>query len=231
MHTLYCLFAKHNVRFRKTIRRSTTITVESKMNISSLPGEIQNMIIRHLHPSAAVALGHTNRYFHSISSLHILPISIVEAFLEERIPYMLRMDNYLCASCFHSKPPERFLESQITEKRSKEGSERNLRRCLDCMKEQISPGSIVELGKMGQKHVLCMACVNFRSPYCVQCRWCSVCACLEGEILTYRKAADMDPKTPDWIVPVTNTCEKHLWSNDQELMAAARGEKTEKRGE
>lgn len=52
-------------------------TIDEGPSLSNLPGELQDLIIINLHPSAAIALSQTNWHFHSCTNLYRLPRSVV----------------------------------------------------------------------------------------------------------------------------------------------------------
>lgn len=178
--------------------------MKSRAGLCDLPGEIQDKIILRLEPSAAIALLQTNKHFHAICSLHRLDKQAVRDFLEARKRPMLYMRNYLCSSCYHSKPLSHFLQTQVTRKRRKEGSEAHMRMCFECMRTRVTPGSIVNMGNEDQRKIVCMVCTQLRTRFCLQCRWCNYCV-EKGETVTVRK---------NWVtaVPLVMYCGQHEWS-------------------
>ena len=94
-------------------------------SLCELPTEIQHLIVLNLHPSAAIALKRTNRWFHTHISLHRLGRPEVFRFLteHENLPKFSKNFHqgkrtsslgYACFTCLTIKPATNFTEDQIT---------------------------------------------------------------------------------------------------------------------
>ena len=103
------------------------------MSLPHLPSELQDLIITHLHPSAAIALRQTSRHYHTTVSLHRLAPDIVHSFLgdlDHRPPIQfedgVKCKLFACYTCLCIKPGIQFEVLEI------ECAERHDRQCLGC---------------------------------------------------------------------------------------------------
>ena len=76
--------------------KSDAGTNNESLFLTNLAGELQNLIVANLHPSAAIALSQTNHYFNSFVSLHTLPSSVVHDFLQKKERLYKHIDHFAC---------------------------------------------------------------------------------------------------------------------------------------
>lgn len=100
--------------------------------LSNLAGELQNLIITNLHPSAAIALSQTNRHFHSCAHLHRLPSPTVFDYLQEKELLPIKLDDYACYTCLRFKPRPTFGTRQTRSILEKLGQSAHKRYCFEC---------------------------------------------------------------------------------------------------
>lgn len=103
------------------------------MSLRQLPSELQDLIITHLHPSAAIALRQTNHDYHTTVSLHRLAPEIVRDFLDylDQRPRRQTDDGlsckmFACYKCLCMKPGVQFEYLEIG------CAGRHDRQCLRC---------------------------------------------------------------------------------------------------
>ena len=160
---------------------------------ASLPPELHHMIILELTPSAAIALGGTNRYFRSLNCLSRLDPLDVKRYFRIINLRMVDHSSFLCTSCCCVKPPDEFSTKRLIGEWSKRGLKSWSRQCLECMFDTIEPGDEVFLGlrekprsgrgrnkqwreRLAQKKmVMCIDCMELKDGWCDECRWCWGC--------------------------------------------------------
>ncbi len=76
---------------------------EEKPSLSNLAGELLNLIIMNLHPSAAITLSQTNHHFNSFANLHQLPFPVVFDYPQEKETLPAYWDDYIAKDVFNSK--------------------------------------------------------------------------------------------------------------------------------
>ncbi len=81
---------------------------DEQPGLTNLAGELQDLIIINLHPSAAIALSQTNHHFHSCVSLHRLPFPVVFEYFQEKELLSIHSDDYACYTCLRLQPRSDF---------------------------------------------------------------------------------------------------------------------------
>lgn len=150
----------------------------SNLNLYTLPTELQHHIVLNLHPSAAIALKQTNRYFHTHISLHRLNPVTVKQYIHEVELQPRHSDGYACFTCLRVRPMTAFTVSQLGAKTSKGGAYSSGRFCLDCGVEhkRFKPGSVLNIaGDESHPKVFCGSCSTVQSYFCGKCHWCAAC--------------------------------------------------------
>ena len=74
-----------------------------KPTLCNIAGELQDIIITNLHPSAVIALSLTSRYLFFWVSLRRLPSSLVFDYLQKKELLRAHADDYACYSCLRLK--------------------------------------------------------------------------------------------------------------------------------
>ena len=166
---------------------------KEKPTLCGLPTEIQHLIVLNLHPSAAIALRQTNRWFHQHICLHRLDQHEVSIFLSERerSPKFCHGPQpgqrggflgYACFSCLCIKPATCFTQSQVVGHYAKErGSERgqfsDQRYCIDCglQQKKFHPGQLLKMAGGAKPKAFCSACSGVQAYFCPKCRLCMAC--------------------------------------------------------
>ena len=150
----------------------------SNLNLYTLPTELQHHIVLNLHPSAAIALKQTNRYFHAHISLYRLNPFKVKQYLHEVELRPRHCDNYACFTCLRVRPKTAFTVSQLGVKTRKFGAYYSGRFCLDCGVEskKFKPGTVLIIaGDESHPKVFCGSCSTVQSYFCGKCHWCAAC--------------------------------------------------------
>lgn len=91
------------------------------LTLSDVVGELQNLIIANLHPSAAIALSQTNHHFHACANLHQLPLSLVSQYFREKELLPAHRGEYACYTCMRLKHRSSFAPSQTKSPRGHTG--------------------------------------------------------------------------------------------------------------
>ena len=152
--------------------------MDSSPSLCSLPTELQHHIVLNLHPSAAIALKQTNRYFHTHISLHRLDPLKVKRYLHEVELRQRHRDNYACFTCLRVRFMTAFTASQLGVKTRRTNAHSYERFCLDCGIEnkKFRPGSILIIaGDQSHPRVFCGSCAAVQSYFCGKCHWCAAC--------------------------------------------------------
>ena len=139
-------------------------TVDERPTLSNLAGELQNLIFKHLHPSAAARLRQTNHYFNSSVDI---PMSAVFDYLQEKERLPTHSDDYDCFICLRLKSRSSFGQSQTRSPRGKDGDSSRERFCVDCRT------CIMVFG--GKQLLLCRRCETLQKRFCEACRLCDSC--------------------------------------------------------
>ena len=163
-------------------------------SLCELPTEIQHLIVLNLHPSAAIALKRTNRWFHTHISLHRLGRPEVFRFLteHENLPKFSKNFHqgkrtsslgYACFTCLTIKPATNFTEDQITGHYGKYATFNETparlnsirRSCIDCslMKKAFYPGQVLRMADGETLNLFCPACQNLQAYFCDDCLFCT----------------------------------------------------------
>ena len=147
-------------------------TVDERPTLSNLAGELQNLIFKHLHPSAAARLRQTNHYFNSSVDI---PISAVFDYLQEKELWPTHSYDFACFICLRLKSRFSFDKNQTRLKRGTWGDSSRERFCVDCgiKARKYSPTSIIVIG--GKKLLLCRHCETLQGGFCEACRICDSC--------------------------------------------------------
>lgn len=111
---------------------SASSGADERPALCNLAGELQDLIITNLHPSAAIALSQTNWHFNSCVNLHRLPSSAVLKYLQEKELLPTHSNDYACSTCLRLKPRSTFTTSQTRVSRGKSGQHACKRICFDC---------------------------------------------------------------------------------------------------
>ncbi|KAI4252498.1 MAG: hypothetical protein L6R42_007934 [Xanthoria sp. 1 TBL-2021] len=171
-----------------------------KTRLSSLPNEIENLIITYLTPSAAIALSRVNRYYNHHVSLHSLPKTTVSNYLHalELTPKDLQKQNHACYTCLHLEPLDNFHFQDTSGPQGKSGTQWSARRCMLCT---------------GQKprKLMCRACCKPHPDFCHKCRWCRHCIhqdmAVGQSVVAKRKTRRGNLKA----VVLRSECDGHEW--------------------
>lgn len=150
----------------------------SNLNLYTLPTELQHHIVLNLHPSAAIALKQTNRYFHTHIALYRLDPLKVKQYLHEVELRPRHRDDYACFTCLRVRSMTAFTITQLGAKTSKNGAYSGGRFCLDCGVEnkRFKPGTVLIIaGDESHPRVLCDSCLTVQSYFCGKCHWCAAC--------------------------------------------------------
>ena len=151
--------------------------MDSHLNICNLPTELQHHIVLNLHPSAAIALKQTNRYFYTHITLHRLDPFKVRQYLREVELRPRHRENYACFTCLRVRSMTAFTITQLGEKTSRNSAYSSGRFCLDCAVEgkKIKPGTVLIVAGESHPKVFCGSCSTVQSYFCGKCRWCAAC--------------------------------------------------------
>ena len=150
----------------------------SNLNLYTLPTELQHHIVLNLHPSAAIALKQTNRYFHAHISLHRLDPFQVKQYVHEVELRPRHCEDYACFTCCRVRPKSAFTASQLGAKTSGNGTYSGRRFCLDCgvQSKKFEPGAILIIaGNESHPKIFCGSCSTIQSYFCGKCHWCAAC--------------------------------------------------------
>ena len=153
--------------------------MDSSPTLCTLPTELQHHIVLNLHPSAALALKQTNRYFQSHIFLYRLDRFKVNQYLHHVELRPRHRDSYACFTCLRVRPMTAFTASQLGSKTGSRNSAYSYGRfCLDCGIEnkRFKPGSLIVLaGDQSHPRVLCSSCSIIQAYFCSKCHWCAAC--------------------------------------------------------
>lgn len=149
----------------------------SILDLYHLPTELQHQIVLHLHPSAAIALKQTNRYFYTHISLCRLDPLRVRQYLHEVELWPRHREHYACFVCLRVRPKTAFNITQLGAKTSKNGAYSSGRFCLDCgvEKKRFKPGTVMTIAGEPHPKVFCGSCSTVQSYFCGKCCWCAAC--------------------------------------------------------
>ena len=183
---------------------------DEKPSLTTLAGELQDLIITNLHPSAAISLSQTSHHFHACVSLHRLPPSVVYDWFREKEKLSVNFDNYACHTCLRLKPRSAFAKRQTRPPRGKLGQIGHTRICIDCglTTGKHTPGSVLFDG--GEPRVLCIGCMTLRKRFCFSCHWCDSCIS-KGSATVLRKGCWAGPNGEASEVVLRNGCLAHMW--------------------
>ena len=176
--------------------------MENKLGLCSLPAELQNLIIPLLHPSAAIALRQTCRWYHDYVSLHRLDHNLVRGYLHDLELLPCNGNNYACFVCLSLKPITSFTAQHVEGKNRRQRGYSTKRSFLECAVKlgQIKPGRLLYIakGKCGERTctrvcagckatepgtecvdstpaVMCGGCLTIQTYFCGDCYWCMGC--------------------------------------------------------
>lgn len=150
----------------------------NNLDLYTLPTELQHHIVLNLHPSAAIALKQTNRYFHTHISLHRLNLITVKQYIHEVEIRPRHREGYACFTCLRVRPIIAFTVSQLGAKTSRDGTYSSERFCLDCgvQSKKFKPGTVLNIaGDESHPKVFCGSCSTVQSYFCGKCHWCAAC--------------------------------------------------------
>ena len=152
--------------------------MSDNLTLYALPTELQHHIVLNLHPSAALTLKQTNRYFHTHIALYRLDPLEVKQYIHEVELRPRNRDNYACFKCLRVRSRTAFTINQLGAKTSKDGMYPNERFCLDCGVENklLKPGTVLVIaGDESCPKVFCGSCSTVQSYFCRKCHWCAAC--------------------------------------------------------
>ena len=183
---------------------------DEKPSLTNLAGELQDLIITNLHPSAAIALSQTSRHFHACVNLHRLPSSAVFDYFQEKESMKTHSNDYACYTCLRLKPRSAFAKRQAKGRQGKLGINGYTRICLECALStgRLTPGSIIETGR--EMQVLCMGCETLRKRFCTWCRWCD--SCIGKGFATVLRKGQWAVNGEASNVVIRNGCTEHVWA-------------------
>ena len=163
-------------------------------SLCDLPTEIQHLIVLNLHPSAAIALKRTNRWFNAHISLRRLDQQEVFRFLSqhEELPKFSKNSHhgkrpsflgYACYTCLTIKPAQSFSWAQVTGDYAKRNDPSRVslreeqRCCIDCglRHDRFNPAQVLKLGDGRTLNLFCPACQSLQAYFCAHCRFCVAC--------------------------------------------------------
>ena len=200
--------------------------MKEQIGLCSLPAELQDQVVLNLHPSAAIALRQTNRYYHANVSLHKLVRKEVRRYLGRRERHPGNEKYFSCELCLALK-----LDTILFKKEYHQTARfdigyngQNCRRiCLECaIKTKMTvPGNVVVMAKprntfemvtpssplSGHKSIFCMACLTVKGEFCYFCRWCFDCV-QKRFVNTYRQDDEGHGKSR-----ILNRCWTHKWNS------------------
>lgn len=151
--------------------------------LCTLPTELQNLIVLNLHPSAAIALRQTNRWFHDNVSLHRLDREKVQLFLRDRELRPTNGKNYACFCCFRLKPEWAFTKSLVDSTHVRKPTYSYRRFCLECgiREGKYRWGISMEMaGSKSRPKVYCGVCTSVQENFCSKCHCCNACIASMG---------------------------------------------------
>lgn len=189
-------------------------------SLTNLAGELQNIIVANLNPSAVVALSQTSRHFHACVSLNRLPFIGVYNWLREREQVSTNSENYACYTCLRLKHRSAFAKAQTRTPRGKSGYNARARICLDCgfSTGMHTQGSMMDIG--GELQVLCMGCETLHKQYCMSCRRCDSYIS-KGTAIVSRKGQWAGPNGEAREVVIRNSCSHHDWKKPEPIRSGA----------
>ena len=150
----------------------------AKPELCTLPTEIQHVIVLNLHPSAAVALRQTNRWFNTHISLHRLDQIEVRKYLGQCELRPKNAASFACFSCLNLKPQTAFTMTQVHSANGKGHPHTYKRYCLECgiRDGKYKPSALLRMaGYASTVKVLCGGCASVQTYYCSRCLCCSGC--------------------------------------------------------
>lgn len=183
--------------------------MDKKTELSTVPGEIEDLIISELHPSAAIALSGTNRHFHASVSLHRLDPATVQKYLHEIEMLPEYSDSYACYTCLRILPETRFTVKHTKRKLGKNGFGWSRRACVNCCEEigRFAPGSIVHFVGEASPKVVCFTCCKIQARFCCTCKFCDSCA-QKKVAVAFRKGKEWENNQPLF----RSNCVDHEWN-------------------
>ncbi len=173
---------------------------DEQPGLTNLAGELQDLIIINLHPSAAIALSQTNHHFHSCVSLHRLPFPVLLEYFQEKELLSTHSDDYACYTCLRLQPRSNFAWKQTRTPRGKTGKHAHKRVCLSCGigTGKHTPGSMMKIG--ADLQVRCNSCKSLQKRFCRSCRWCDSCISKDAALPSTTGTCN-HCENHDWVVP------------------------------
>ena len=184
--------------------------IDEGSSLLDLAGELQNLIITNLHPSAAIALSQTNRHFNACVNLHRLPFPVVLGFLQEKESLPNHSDDYACYTCLRLKPRSQFARKQTRSPRGIWGKDAHKRFCIECGFKvgKCPPARIVWIDQ--ERWVHCRGCEMLQRTFCKRCGCCDNCIDKSTEKTTEKiHWGKLNGEASE--VNRDNTCENHDW--------------------
>ena len=184
--------------------------IDERPTLSNLAGELHNLIVKHLHPSAAAHLRQTNHHFNSSVDI---PISAVFDYLQEKERLPNHTEDFACFTCLSLKSRSSFAKSQTRLKRGKNGHSSRERFCLDCgfKARKYTYGNVMMIGE--ELHTRCCSCETLQKRFCKNCCWCDSCIRNDSEqavsVLRMGQLADENGEARKSILD--NFCRRHVW--------------------
>lgn len=158
--------------------RQTSEVMPQRPELCTLPTEIQHLIVLNLHPSAAIALKQTNRWFNTHVSIYRLDRAEVNKYLNWLENRRRNRNNYACFSCLRLKPQTAFTTTKPGSKSLKNGFYPFARFCLDCgiRDAKVKPFTLLKMaGDESKPKVFCGSCSSVQRSFCGLCCCCTGC--------------------------------------------------------
>ena len=182
--------------------------------LSKLAGELQDLIITNLDPSAIIALSQTNCHFNSCAKLHRLPFYNVYNYLTTKEDLPTHSNDYACFTCLRLKPKSSFSTGQTRSPREKWCEEAHTRICLECgfKTGKYVPSQILKNG--AELQVYCGGCETIQKRFCKTSCWCDCCI-RNGTATVISEGEWAKPHGQACEVVIRNLCEQHTWEGPE----------------
>lgn len=160
-----------------------------KPSLSTMPPEIERMIIKHLSPRAAIALQAENGYYQKAASLWNLNQTRVRKWLKAFISSPSYFKDYPCFSCLEIKDRTSFANKQMLmfEQGAAKINKQPKPSCLigSITAKKILPGRVIKVGDKSRR-AYCDVCLNICPDFSTECHRCHGCV-KKGVVSALRK--------------------------------------------